>query len=275
MADTPPKLKAIIFGIAMGAYFFGTFITGSMVALGPEDRMLEMALVVPGFIILALYVFIFIGLLNMKYTLDDKALILRWAFAKYSLPWEEITEVKRVTGRLNLVNYLGFSWPGYVAGAYDLKGVGVSKIFGTDLDKMLVVKHGPINYALTPSDAFADEIVKRTSLELTTLDTYDLPDNVIGRIINEDLLYLALFSLNLICLGFLGLYIAIFFPGSGADPITLLYIVLAIALLAFNMVNASRIFHYMPGASYLMWMIGLTINISFLAMSMKIIGFGL
>ncbi|NLV16278.1 MAG: hypothetical protein GXY50_03580 [Syntrophomonadaceae bacterium] len=274
MLDKPSKSKGLFIGLLLAAYFFGTVIFGTKVALGPEDRLLEMTLLIPAFLLLALYVYILFGLLTMNYKSTDGALVVSWAHKRYTIPWSKITQIQKVTGRLNTISYLGVSWPGYMAGTYDLKGVGPTKIFATDLQKLVVVNDGVFNYAFTPSEEFVAEIVQRSEKELSTLDTYDIPDEIIGKIINEDIGYLGLFSINLICLSFLGIYMALFFPGSGADPMFLLLLVLAVALLAFNMINASRIFHYMASGAYGIWLIGLTVNIVFLALAMKGIGFG-
>ena len=275
MLDKPTKFKGLVMGLLLAAYFFGTVIFGTKVALGPEDRLLELALLIPAFLLLAILVYILFGLLTMNYKATDDALVVSWAHKRYTILWSSITQIQKISGNINTINYLGISWPGYMAGTYDLKGVGPSKIFATNLERLVVVNDGILNFAINPSEEFIAEMVQRSGKDLSTLNMYDVPIEVVGRTINEDLGYLGLFSLNLVCLAFLGIYMAMFFPGSGADPTFLLLLVIAVTLLAFNMVNASRIFHYMAVGSYMIWLIGLTINIGFLALAMKGIGFGL
>lgn len=261
-------------GILLAAFFFGTIIWGVNLALGPEDKTFRILLLGPAYLMLLVYICLWLGLATMKYTANDDGLIIAWLHKRYTIPWSDITEVVRVSGRLNLISFLGVSWPGYIAGTYDVKGVATGKLFGTDLEQLLVVKMGPISYGITPSDEFIQAIAERSRKEVKPLDMYDVADDVIGKMINEDLIYLGLFALNILCIVFLMIYLAIFFPGSGADRVVILLLVLALAIFAFNMVNASRLYHYIHVAAYLLWLVGVIINIAFLVISMSIIGFG-
>lgn len=262
-------------GFILAVFFFGTVIWGVNFALGPEDKTFRMLLLGPAYAMLLVYAFLWFGLATIKYTANDDGLMIAWVHKRYTIPWSEMTEVTKVIGRLNLINFLGVSWPGYIAGTYEVKGVATCKIFGTSMDQLLVIKSGTGSYGITPSAEFTELIAERSAKEITTVDLYDLPDQVIGKMISEDLVYLGLFAVNVLCVAFLMIYLGIFFPGSGALPIVILLLVLALAILAFNMVNASRLYHYMPVASYLLWFIGVIINITFLVMSMSLVGFGL
>jgi len=270
----PVKLKGLLMGILLAGFFFGTIIWGVNFALGPEDKTFRILLLGPAYLMLLVYICLWLGLATMKYTANDDGLIIAWLHKRYTIPWSDITEVVRVSGRLNLISFLGVSWPGYIAGTYDVKGVATGKLFGTDLEQLLVVKMGPISYGITPSDEFIQAIAERSQKEVKPLDMYDVADDVIGKMINEDLVYLGLFALNILCIVFLMIYLAIFFPGSGADRVVILLLVLALAIFAFNMVNASRLYHYIHVAAYLLWLVGVIINIAFLVISMSIIGFG-
>lgn len=274
MVCKPVKGKGLLMGILLAGFFFGTIIWGVNYALGPEDRTFKMLLLGPAYLMLLVYTFLWFGLVSMKYTANDDGLVITWLHKRYTIPWTEITEVIRVTGRLNLIGFLGISWPGYIAGTYDVKGVATSRLFGTDLDRLLIIKAGPMSYGITPTDEFVKLVAERSQKEVAVLDMYDVADDVIGKMISEDLVYLALFALNILCIVFLMVYLAIFFPGSGADRVIILLLVLALAIFAFNMVNASRLYHYVPVAAYLLWLVGVIINITFLAISMSIIGFG-
>lgn len=274
MVCKPVKLKGLLMGILLAGFFFGTIIWGVNFALGPEDKTFRILLLGPAYLMLLVYICLWLGLATMKYTANDDGLIIAWLHKRYTIPWSDITEVVRVSGRLNLISFLGVSWPGYIAGTYDVKGVATGKLFGTDLEQLLVVKMGPISYGITPSDEFIQAIAERSQKEVKPLDMYDVADDVIGKMINEDLVYLGLFALNILCIVFLMIYLAIFFPGSGADRVVILLLVLALAIFAFNMVNASRLYHYIHVAAYLLWLVGVIINIAFLVISMSIIGFG-
>ena len=274
MVCKPVKLKGLLIGVLLAGFFFGTIIWGVDLALGPEDKTFRMLLLGPAYLMLVVYICLWLGLVTMKYTADDNGLVIAWLHKRYTIPWSDITEVIRVSGRLNIINFLGVSWPGYIAGTYDLKGIATCKLFGTDLEQLLVIKPGPMSYGITPSDEFIQAIAERSQKDVVPLDTYEVADDVIGKIINEDMVYLSLLALNILCIVFLMAYQAIFFPGSGADSVVILLLVLALAIFAFNMVNASRLYNYMPVAAYLLWLVGVIINITFLVISMLIIGFG-
>jgi len=261
-------------GLVLAGFFFGNIIWGINFAVGPADQTLRLLLLVPAYGLLALFAFAWLGLATIRYTAADDGLVIAWAFKRYKIPWSDITEVLKVSGRLNLINFLGVSWPGYTAGTYEIKGVATAKIFGTDLRQLLVIKTGGVSFGITPSPEFAELVAERSQQDLKAIDTYDLPESVIGKLISEDVAYLGLLALNLVCLVFILLYLAIFFPGSGASPTIILLMVLALAIYAFNMVNASRLYHYIPMASYLLWLVGLIINIVFLSMAISVIGFG-
>lgn len=275
MVSKPVKVKGLLMGILLAGFFFGTIIWGVNLALGPEDRTFKILLLGPAYLMLLVYACLWLGLVTMKYTANDEGLVIAWLHKRYTIPWSDVTEVVRVSGRLNLINFLGVSWPGYIAGTYEVKGVATCKLFGTDLEELLVIKAGSISYGITPTDEFIKAIADRSQKEVTPLDTYEIADDVIGKMINEDMVYLALFAVNILCIVFLMVYLAIFFAGSGADPVVILLLVLALAIFAFNMFNASRLYNYMPVAAYLLWLVGIIINITFLVISISIIGFGL
>ncbi len=275
MVCKPVKFKGLILGLLLAGFFFGITIWGINFALGPEDKVFRLMLLIPTYVILFGFAVVWLGLATIKYRANDDGLAIFWAFKRYTIPWSEISEVMSVSGRLNFVNFFGISWPGYIAGIYEVRGVAICKIFGTNLKQLLVINSGPMSYGITPSQEFANLIAERSTNKLTSVDLYDLPDEVIGKVISEDLLYIGLFALNIICLTFFMIYLGIFFPGSGATSMVILLLVLAWALLAFNMVNATRLYHYAPVASYALWSVDLIINITFLVISMSMIGFGL
>lgn len=274
MVCKPAKFKGLLMGILLGVFFFGTVIWGVKYALGPEDRLFEIVLLGPAYLFLLAFIVIWLGLATMKYKAEEDGLVISWLYKRYTIPWSDITELIKVSGRLNLISFLGVSWPGYIAGTYDIKGIATSKVFGSDLDQLLIIKAGPIAYGITPSDEFIQLIAERSHREVTPLDTYDLPDDVIGKMINEDLIYLGLQAINILVIVFLMIYLAIFFPGSGANPRIILLLVLALGIFVFNMINASRLFHYVPMAAYLLWLVGVIINIAFMVISMSVVGFG-
>ena len=274
MVCKPAKLKGLLMGSLLAIFFFGTVIWGVNYALGPEDKVFKIVLLGPTYLFLLGFIVIWLGLATMKYIADEDSLVITWLHKRYNIPWSKITEVIKVSGRLNFISFLGVSWPGYIAGTYDIKGVATSKIFAAALEQLLVIKNGPFAYGITPSDDFIQLIAERSHREVTPLDTYELPDDVIGKMINEDFVYLGLQALNILIIIFLMAYLAIFFPGSGANPKIILLLVLALGIFAFNMINASRLYYYNPKVSHLLWLVNVMINIAFLVISMSVVGFG-
>ena len=269
----PQKTLGMFLGLVFGLIFFGGYIWGVNFSISEKEMALRIILLLPAYIILVGYLFVLYGLASLGYVIGEDGLIIRWAHKRYEIPWNEIKQVSRVSGRINLVNILGISWPGYAAGTYDLKGIGALRLFATRLKEILVIDTGKGMYGITSVPELLPVLEEKTDKEIKFLDLYELPDSVIGRVVNEDIPYLVLMALNVIALATLGAYLAIFFPGSGASSSVVLLVVLALAIFAFNLANAPRIFNYMPYGGYLIWFIGLTVNVAFIAMSMSTVGF--
>lgn len=274
MVFKPAKFGGMILGLIIGIVFFGTVIWGGNYSLASEPG-LKWLILIPAYLLLVGFIYVYYGLLSLKYVITDDGLEVVWANKRYPVKWADVTEIVKATGRINLVNYLGVSWPGYIAGMYNLMGVGAGRIFGTGIKDLLIIKTESGYLSITPSDAILDVVQKKSGKEITVLDLYDLPDSEIGKVMGEDLPYLGLYALNIVSLLCLALYLVIFFPGSGASPMMILLMVLALYIFAFNIANASRLFNYLYYAAYLIWFIGVTINIAFLIMAMSTVGFGM
>lgn len=274
MVFKPAKAQGLLMGLIFGVVFFGTVILGGHYSLVDEPA-LKWLILVPAYLLLVGYLYILAGLISMKYVISKDGIEIVWINKRYAAGWDEVSEIVHVTGRINLVNYLGISWPGYVAGMYNLMGVGATRLFGTDPKELLLFKTPTGNLSLTPTKEMFKAVQEQSGKEMAELDLYDLPDSEIGQVMGEDLPYLGLFALNIITLLCLGLYLAIFFPGSGASPMMILLMVLALYIFAFNTANASRLFNFLYLASYFIWFIGVSINVGFLIMAMSTIGFGM
>jgi len=205
----------------------------------------------------------------MKYITDERGLMIVWNNKRYRISWQEITEMHHSNSNLNFVNILGVSWPGYIAGMYIVKGIKTGKIFATDNTNLLMISVGSHSFGITPTPELIHIISENTQVSIESVDYYDLPEEEIGPIANEDLPFLLLYALNVITLIALAAYLVIFYPGSGADSILWLLLVLALGVFAFNLANANRFFNYMRYASYLIWFIGITINVVFLVLAIS------
>lgn len=264
------KGKGIFMGLLIGLVFFVPAIWGINFSLSdPEDLALRLVLLIPTVIILVLYLYLYFGLLSMKYITDDQGLTIVWNNKRYRIPWQEITEMHHSNSNLNFVNILGVSWPGYIAGMYIVKGIKTGKVFATDNTNLLMISMGSYSFGITPSPELIKVISEKTNVNIESVDYYDLPEEEIGPIPNEDLPFLLLYALNVITLIGLAAYLAIFYPGSGADRKLWLLLVLGMGVFAFNLANASRFFNYMRYASYFIWFIGITINMVFLVLAIN------
>ncbi|HOQ10579.1 MAG TPA: hypothetical protein PLG09_10695, partial [Syntrophomonadaceae bacterium] len=81
--------------------------------------------------------------------------------------------------------------------------------------------------------------------------------------------YRLLFILNIVFLLAFAVYLAVFFPGSGAPPIVVLLLVLAIALFFFNISNAGRLYQFSEMGGYILLIIGLAVTGIFIILSLS------
>lgn len=273
MTAKPIKSSGFWVGLLVGVLFFGTFIWGVNFSLGPDQNLLRILLLIPAILILILYFYLMFGLVTMRYEVNDQELILHWALTHRKVKLEDIVEIVLITGPMNIVNFLGASWPGYIVGTYELRGVATTKFFGTDTREIVVIKTHDAFYAITPTADFLDEFSLRADMPVEHLDMFDVDKEIIGKIVNEDLIYMIMYGLNIVLIFALAAYLAIFFPGSGADKIVFLLLSLGVGIFAFNMVNASRLYSYVSVGAYMLWLVQLTINLAFLVIAVKTVGF--
>jgi hypothetical protein len=65
----------------------------------------------------------------------------------------------------------------------------------------------------------------------------------------------------------------LFYPGSGAQPFTVLLLVLALALYFFNVSNASRLYNFSEQGGYILMGVGLAVTGTFLILALSEISF--
>ena len=103
-------------------------------------------------------------------------------------------------------------------------------MFGTDASKgFLYLKTAKGYYGLTPQDKHLANMIAEKFPEVETVNMNELSEEVKGKSLMEDNFYRLLYILNIIFIVGFALYLAIFFPGSGAPNFVVLLLVLAIA----------------------------------------------
>jgi hypothetical protein len=260
-----------IVGLLLGGVGFGLAIWAVNFSLvAPDEQTLRWFLLVPAYGLAGFFVYLLLGAFNLRYRAGDDGLSIRWATRRITVPWNQVRRVVRVTGRKNLGALTGMSWPGYIVGTYTLRGVALVKMYGTQpKGEVVVVETDRGNFGLTPADAdrFVIEVLRRSGAELEEVNADEMPEEVRGKILGEDIIYMGLYALNLVLLLGVIAYQAVFFPGSGASRIYVLFIALGMGVLAFNIGNASRVYQFMPSAAYLVWILSFFVMATFLVFS--------
>ena len=273
----PVKTMGAVTGLVLGVLGFGSSIWAVNYALvQPDEQTLKLLLLVPIWLFAVFYAYILWGAFNLAYLVTDKGLTIRWASRAITIPWPEISGVVRVTGTKNLVNLTGVSWPGYMVGNYTLRGFGLVKMYASDFKGPLVIVQTPKgNFGLTPENEkqFLQEVAGKSQAEIQELDCNQLSPEVRGRLVSEDMTYMALYALSFVILAGVILYQLFFFPGSGASRTVVLFPALGMGVLVFNIGNASRTYHFVPAAAYLIWGLNLLIMTTFLVLSVITISF--
>lgn len=270
-----PSIGAL-YGTILGIVLFGFTIWGIGFSLGPNDLSLKVLLYIPTYLFLVVYVYLVLGALRIKYTVNDDQFVLTWGVFKKHIVWDEFDEIIEVKGQSNLFPYLAIAWPGYIVGLYQLKGVGPVRMYGThSKEGFLYLKTKRGFLGITPRDnTLAQTLAEKTGKEVQLLDMATIPDEIKGNDMHADRFFKMYHRLNLVFLGLLCLYVAIFFPGSGADPLIILLVVLAIDLFLFNSANAKRLYQFSPQGGYMTLLIGIAVTGIFLILSVVQISFG-
>ncbi len=93
------------------------------------------------------------GAKNLSYAMDEKNLIIRWAFNEKKIPFDHIKGAKIVIGNSSL-KVAGASWPGFHWGSFtDPTGKGTVNLYATRLyGEMVLIKTKWETIGLTPED---------------------------------------------------------------------------------------------------------------------------
>ncbi len=277
MKYKPVKTMGAVTGLILGLAGFGSGIWAVNYALvQPDEQTLKLLLLVPILMFAVFYAYVLWGAFNLGYVLTDQGLIIKWASRAIRIPWSGITGIVRVTGTKNLVNLTGLSWPGYMVGNYTLRGFGLIKMYASDFKgPFVIIQTSKGNFGLTPEneEEFLRQLSDRLQLEVEEFDCNQLSPEVRGRLVTEDMTYMALYALSLVVLAGVILYQLVFFPGSGASRTVVLFPALGMGVLVFNIGNASRTYHFVPAAAYLIWGLNLLIMTTFLVLTIVTISF--
>jgi uncharacterized membrane protein YdbT with pleckstrin-like domain len=263
--------RAFWFGLVFGTIIFTFVFWGINYSLGPGDEALKVALVLPAYFFAGVFVFLLIGSYAISYRIEDDNLLIRWGIRTIKVPLDQVNEIIKVSGKSNMFSILGVSWPGYMVGLYQVKGLGPVRMYATQPHQGFVYLKTNIGFfGLTPVDeALINTIAQRTEKDITVVDMDTMSEEIKGKSMQEDGFYRLLFMLNIVFLLAFAGYLALFFPASGAPPFVVLLLVLAVALFFFNISNAGRLYQFSEMGGYILLIIGIAVTGIFLILAIS------
>ncbi|HCF50165.1 MAG TPA: hypothetical protein DER60_07780 [Syntrophomonas sp.] len=244
---------------------FALALWGIEYSLDPEDRVLKIMLLAPTYLFMAIFAFLAVGAFNLSYRVGEKGLSLQWGAYTKVVPWKEITHVIKVVGKCNLCSIIGADWPGYQVGIYIAKGLGPIRLYATYPDEgFIYIKSNVGFFGITPPAEMYEEmlqyIAQHAGKEIEVIDMDEIPEELKGQSEKDDYTFRLLKSINVWMLLAYGIYLLVFFPGSGAPKLVILLLVLAIGLFFFNTSNAARLYQFSPGGGYAILALGIMVN---------------
>lgn len=265
------KSFGALYGLVFGILAFGFTIWGIGYSLNEADKVLKILLYIPTYLFMVVYIYLVLGAFRLNYMVNDDGFVLTWGVAKKHIAWEDFDEITDIKGHGNLFPFLAMAWPGYIVGLYQLKGVGPVRMYGTRaINGFLYIKTKRGFLGLTPRDAsMAQAIAEKTRLEIKTINMDEMPIEEKGKDMHADRFFNLYHRLNLVFLAILFIYVAIFFPGSGAPKMIILLLVLAMDLFFFNLANAKRLYQFSPQGGYSMLILGLAVTGIFMILAIS------
>lgn len=267
------KSYGALYGLIFGILAFGFTIWGIGFSLGEEDKLLKILLYIPTYLFLVVYIYLILGAFRLNYIVNDDGFVLTWGVAKKHIAWDEFDEIIEIRGHGNLFPFLAMAWPGYIVGLYQLKGVGPVRIYGSHaINGFLYIKTKRGFLGLTPQDgALAQAIAEKTGKEVKVINMDEMPVEQKGKDMHADRFFNIYHRLNIIFLAILFVYVAAFFPGSGAPKMIILLCVLAMDLYFFNSANAKRLYQFSPQGGYSTLILGLAVTGIFIILAFSAI----
>ncbi|MEN6462645.1 MAG: PH domain-containing protein [Syntrophomonas sp.] len=265
------KSNGFIVGLSMGVLIFGFIIWGIGFSLTNNDRALKLLLYIPTYLFLILYTYLLLGATNLRYILLDNRMVINWGTRKIQIKWDEITEIIKVEGKSNMFSILGISWPGYMIGLYSAKGLGLARMYATNPHQgFIYLKTEKGLFGITPENAdLAELIAEKTNKPVETVNMDLIDKDVKGTSLQDDFFYRLLLKFNIIMLLAFGIYMGVFFPGSGAPRFIVLLLVLGVALFFFNISNAGKLFQFSDTGGYILLLIGLAVTGTFFILALS------
>jgi len=259
---------------------------GLLFALAETSTVVRWMLLIPFFIFALGGLLVILFFFMQSYAVTGEGLVIRWGVYRKLIPWNAFKSIERVKGWPKTWPVFGISWTGYCAGAFNVTGLGVMTIFGTELeDRLIVLRTAMGIWGVTPAEPeeFLDMVQRRAHIVAQQVDLDAIEEAVLQPVPSEDNIYLALAGLNFVCvLGFIA-YLIAFFPGAmqeaalrgaaGPPRELILLAVIAVAMFLINLGSARKIYQNMPAGGYLLWGIGIFITIFFAFLSVYVIGF--
>lgn len=269
------KTFGILFALIMGGIVFGFVFWGINYALlEPKYATLKLMLIIPAYLFLAVYAYLFLSSLNMAYKADEEGFHIKWGIRKISIPWEEIEHVIHVKGKSNLYSVFGTSWPGHMIGLFVARGLGSVRMFATHpLKGFVYLKSSRGFYGLTPVEkdlpVMLDKISEKTGHTIKVMDMDLLDPEVKGQSMHDDSFYKILLWLNIVLLAVFAGYMGLFYPHSGVPRFIILLLVLAVALFFFSISNASRLYQFSSSGGYILLVIGIAVTGIFMILALS------
>jgi hypothetical protein len=198
-------------------------------------------------------------------------MVINWGTRKIQIKWNEITEIIKVEGKSNMFSILGISWPGYMIGLYSAKGLGLARMYATNPHQgFIYLKTEKGLFGITPENAeLAELIAEKTNKPVETVNMDLIDKDVKGTSLQDDFFYRLLLKFNIIMLLAFGIYMGVFFPGSGAPRFIVLLLVLGVSLFFFNISNAGKLFQFSDTGGYILLLIGLAVTGTFFILALS------
>ncbi len=261
---------------------------GLSFALAEASMAIKIMLLIPFGIFALLGLYVILSFFNIKYLVTDTALEITWGFFHKTIPWSSVQSIEKVVGLPKVWAVFAASWPGYSAGAFNITGLGVMTIIGTQVeDNLIVLRTSNGVYGVTPvhGQCFSEIIQRKSRMIAQVVDLDENEESLLQPVPSEDNVYLALAGLSLVCLLAFIAYLVAFFPGAmqaamlqglpGPPRELVLLGVIAAAVFLINLATAPKLYLNMAAGGYLLWGIGIFINLFFLSLSVYVVGLGM
>lgn len=251
--------------ILLALFVFTLALWGINYSLSSEEKVLKIMLLAPTYLFIAAFAYLAIGAFNVSYRVSEKGLQIQWGVSVKTVPWKEVTHVIQIVGKSNLCSIIGADWPGYKVGLYLAKGIGPIRMYATHPEEgFIYIKSNVGFFGITPPAEMRDDmlqyIAENAQKDIEIVDMDELSEETKGQSVRDDYTYRLLKNINLWMLIMYGLYLLIFFPGSGAPKLVILLLVLAVAVFFFNISNAARIYQFSSGGGYAILALGVLVN---------------